>query len=274
MFGQPHSIPRDSDPGLRAAILGSGSAGNSIVVGSESGYVLLDAGFSCRELERRLQGVGVATESLRAVVLTHEHGDHCRGAERLARVYDLPLFATRGTLEGCRFSQPRKVRLVPISSGVPFMVDGLEVEAFPVSHDAREPVGLVVADGRGRRLGLVSDLGSSSETVRRRLRGVDILVHETNHDLEMLRTGPYPWSLKRRVASDRGHLSNQAAADDIHELVGERLRWIVLYHLSRTNNLPALAARAVSEVLNKTGSDARVVLTCQTEATSWLEVST
>ena len=255
-------------------MLGSGSEGNAVVVESEEDRILLDAGFACRQLEKRLRRVGLSPGSLRAIVLTHEHSDHCRGAETFARRHDLPIYGTRGTLEGCRFREPRSLRLIPIAAGVPFPAAGFEVEAFAVPHDAREPVGLVVEDRSSHRLALVSDLGELSPPFARCLEGLHVLVQETNHDLDMLRRGPYPWSLKRRVAGGHGHLSNQQAADGVSRLVCDELQWMVLYHLSRTNNLPALAADKIGEELERTGSAARLMVACQSEPSSWLEVST
>jgi phosphoribosyl 1,2-cyclic phosphodiesterase len=158
-----------------------------------------------------------------------------------------------------------------IRSGVPLEIGDFVVEPFAVPHDAREPVGLVVEGPGGQRLGLVSDLGTRSRLAWARLRGVDVLLLETNHDLEMLRNGPYPWSLKQRIASGHGHLSNRAAAEGIPELASERLAWVVLYHLSRTNNLPALACAAVVERLQAEGCAAEVALSTQFEPTAWLE---
>lgn len=257
---------------MRAAVLGSGSGGNSTVLEADENRVLLDAGFSCKEIERRLRTLGVRPSSLQAIILTHEHSDHCRGAEVLARRYDLPIYGTRGTLEGCRFSDPRALRLVPIVADCRFEVGSICVCPFAVPHDAREPVGLVVEASGSCRLGLVADLGSPSRSAMARLEGLDILIQETNHDLDMLRRGPYPWALKQRVAGDRGHLSNEQASEMIRAVVGDALRWVVLYHLSETNNLPALAAACVAEELDRVGSSAALLVAQQSEPSTWLEV--
>ncbi len=268
----PFSPPQER--GLRAAVLGSGSAGNSLVLESSGDRILLDAGFTCRELERRLRSLDVEPESLRAIVLTHEHRDHCRGAELLSRRWDLPIYGTRGTLEGCRFAQPRALRLIPFAVGVPFSASGFVLEAFPVPHDAREPVGLVVEDGCKRRLGLITDLGWFPDRLDRTLGRLNVLVQETNHDLDMLRSGPYPWALKKRVAGKNGHLSNDQAASGLARVLCDELQFVVLYHLSRTNNRPALAEASIGEELHRNGSQARLLLTRQTEPSTWLEVMT
>jgi phosphoribosyl 1,2-cyclic phosphodiesterase len=261
------------EPPLRVVVLGSGSGGNALVVEHAGHRLLVDAGFSARELERRLRRVGVAPDSLDALILTHEHQDHVCGADRLARRHHLPLYATAGTLEGTRLCDPVRRGVEVIRSGVPFAVGRFEVRPFAVPHDAREPVGLRIADALGRSVGVVADLGARTQLAWEALREVDVLVLETNHDLDLLRTGPYPWSLKQRVASRHGHLSNHDAARGVVELVHDRLQFVVLYHLSRTNNRPGLAAGEVGERLASCGAAAQLVLSEQFEPTPWLEVS-
>ncbi len=260
---------------MRLAVLGSGSGGNSLVIESGGRRLLIDAGFSCRQIERRLASLGEDARSLDALLLTHEHQDHCRGADVLARRYGLPIYATPGTLDSCSLGTEAKEMTRNVRSGRPFEVPeapGFRIEAFGVPHDAREPVGFVVEDDDGCRAGLVADLGSRSQLAWGRLRDLDCLVIETNHDLQMLRTGPYPWHLKQRVASRHGHLSNREAAAGAVELAGDRLRSVVLYHLSNTNNLPALAAQAMGERLERAGSSAQIVISSQDEPTPWVEM--
>lgn len=258
---------------MRIAILGSGSRGNALVVESAGRRILVDAGFSCRELERRMRSVGVEPETISALVVTHEHSDHLRGADRFVRRHRVPLWATDGTLGSGKLGAEARAAGRRLVSGVPEEVaEGFQVEPFAVPHDAAEPVGLAVEDSAGRRLGLAADLGSRSRLAWGRLAELDFLVLETNHDLGMLRSGPYPWHLKQRIAGRHGHLSNREAAEGVPELVGDRLRWVVLYHLSQTNNSPALAADAVGEALDREGCPARVALTTQDAPTEWLEV--
>lgn len=261
---------------MRIAILGSGSRGNALVLDSGDRRILIDAGFSCRELERRLRLLDVEPETLSALVITHEHSDHVRGAGRFVRRHGVPVYATDGTAGSEAFARPlgadaekARRRLV---SGVPIEVCGFQVEPFAIPHDAAEPVGLVVEDGAGYRLGLAADLGSRSRLAWGRLTDLDFLVLETNHDLGMLRNGPYPWFLKQRVAGRHGHLSNGDAVGGVPELVCDRLRWVVLYHLSRTNNSPALAAEAVGEALDREGCGAGVAVTHQDRPTDWLDL--
>ncbi len=257
---------------LRVAVLGSGSAGNVLVVESGSRRLLVDAGFPCREIERRLALRDLDPDAFDALLLTHEHWDHARGAARFAARHGLPVYATAGTLEELRL-EASGVPCRTIRSGEPAEVGAFVVEPFAVPHDAREPVGLVIEDGGGRRVGLVADLGTRSRLAWGRLTDLDVLVLETNYDLEMLRNGPYPWPVKQRVASRHGHLSNREAAEGLPELVSDRLRWVVLYHLSRTNNLPLLAEEEVVAELERVGSRAEVRVSNQAEPTSWLEVA-
>ena len=228
------------------------------------------------------------------LTLDTEHQDHVRGADCLARRHGVPIYGTAGTLRHAKLSDAAMDLTTTIRSGEPFEITrrggsddgsdrdderngffaatGFRVEAFRLPHDAHEPVGFVVEDGSGRRLGLVSDLGSRSRLAWGRLRDLDALVIETNHDLSLLRNGPYPWHLKQRVASRKGHLSNLEAARGVAELLDDRLRHVVLYHLSRTNNRPELATEAIAETLQRHGSKAELVLTCQDEITPWIAV--
>lgn len=266
---------------MRLAVLGSGSGGNALIIESGGRRLLIDAGFSCRQIERRLKTLDEDAAHLDALLLTHEHHDHVVGADVLVRRYDLPFYATAGTLAATRLAPESAARGRTIRSGEPFEVQGRDgeacgfrVEAFHLPHDAREPVGYLVEDEAGFRLGLIADLGSRTQLAWGRLRDLDALVLETNHDLQMLRQGPYPWYLKQRVAGRHGHLSNHEAAEGLPELIDDRLRLVVLYHLSRTNNLPALAARAVGEKLEREGARARLTLTSQDEPTPWLSLAT
>jgi phosphoribosyl 1,2-cyclic phosphodiesterase len=272
----PHLPPVRSAPAappLRVVVLGSGSGGNAVVVESGGDRILVDAGFSSRELARRLALVGVEPGSLKALVLTHEHIDHCRGAARFARRHRLPVFATAGTLGQIVLDDGTAQRATVLRSGVACEVAGFLIEPFLLPHDAREPIGAVIEDGAGRRLGLVADCGTHSHLAWARLRELDLLLMETNHDLDMLRNGPYPWPLKQRVAGRHGHLSNREAAEGLPELLCDRLRWLVLYHLSRTNNLPALAAATLGEALAREGCAARIEVAGQFDPTAWLEVT-
>ncbi len=259
-------------PPLRTCVLGSGSAGNAVLVESAGRRLLIDAGFSCRELEKRMRAVGVEPSTIEALVLTHEHVDHNRGAARLAKRHRIPIFATAGTFLGTELGPEQRQAATVLRSGEVREIAGFAVEPFAIPHDAREPIGLVVQDGAGHRLGLCGDIGNRSRLAWGRLADLDLLILETNHDLDMLRNGPYPWSLKQRVAGRHGHLSNREAADGMAELLSHRLRFVVLYHLSRTNNLPALAAAEIGEALEREGASIDIAVADQVRPTPWLEV--
>jgi phosphoribosyl 1,2-cyclic phosphodiesterase len=257
---------------MRLCVLGSGSSGNCVVVESGSHRLLVDAGFSCRQIEKRLEAVGVAPGTIESIVLTHEHGDHVRGAAQFAKRHRATIYGTRGTLELSGLAA-LAVPTEELASSRPQRLGGFLVRPFTVPHDASEPIGVVIEDGSGRRVGVAGDLGTASRLAWAHLADLDGLVVETNHDLDMLRRGPYPWHLKQRVAGRHGHLSNREAAEGLAELISERLQWVVLYHLSRTNNSPALAADAITEVLRANGSAARVCISEQFVPTPWLVVA-
>ena len=275
LFPELEVVRRESPPPrrpLRLSVLGSGSKGNAVVIEAGGRRLLVDAGFSFRELRRRLARVGLTPEDVDAVVLTHEHGDHVRGIDRFCRKRAVPVYATEGTQRGLSCGPTAASRLRSCRSGVPFEAAGFLVEVFSIPHDAREPVGVVVEDPGGARVGLVADLGCRSRLAWSRLGGVHALLLETNHDPEMLRNGPYPWSLKARVAGRHGHLSNEDAAQGLGELVHDGLAHVVLYHLSQINNLPALAAAAVGEELARLRARAEMTISGQDEPTNWLTV--
>ncbi len=257
---------------MRIVVLGSGSGGNALVVESGGGRLMIDAGFSCREIEKRLVAVGIERPAFDGLILTHEHSDHVRGVERFARRHRVPVYATSGTFAGLGFPDHGVQRRI-LSSGRAQEIGEFVIEPFAVPHDAREPIGMVIEDKQGRRVGLVADLGSRSQLAWARLTDLDALILESNHDLDMLRSGPYPWPLKERVASQHGHLSNREAAEGVRELDSSRLQWVVLYHLSRTNNLPDLAREEVAEALSRDRSPAEIRVSHQFAPSPWMEVT-
>ena len=257
---------------LRLVVLGSGSGGNVLVLESGSRRLMVDAGFSCREIEKRLAKVGIDATNFDGLVLTHEHSDHTRGVKRFARRHGVSVYATAGTLEEVDLPAA-EVEAHVVASGRPVRAGSFVIEPFDVPHDAREPIGLVVDDEVGRRIGVVADLGTRSRLAWGCLTELDALILESNHDLNMLRSGPYPWPLKQRVASRHGHLSNREAAEGISELDTHHMQWLVLYHLSRTNNMPALALESAAEALSRNGSPAQLCVANQFEPTPWMEVA-
>jgi phosphoribosyl 1,2-cyclic phosphodiesterase len=236
---------------LRFCSLGSGSEGNALVVEARDGLwptrVLVDNGFNLRQLKRRLGRAGLTLDDLDAVLITHEHSDHAAGAALLARRRSIPVFASAGTARACQLVE-RGCDWRPLKDGVTVGVGGLAVRPYAVPHDAEEPVQFVFSDG-AVRLGLLTDVGSACASVVKALAGLHAFILECNHDVEMLRTGPYPVFLKTRISGDRGHLSNDQAAALLRQVDRRSLRSVIAAHLSRSNNTPALARAALARVL-------------------------
>jgi phosphoribosyl 1,2-cyclic phosphodiesterase len=235
---------------MRFASLGSGSEGNALIVEVGQTRVMLDCGFGLAESVYRLERLGLQPEHITAIVITHEHSDHIGGAARFARKYRTPIWLTHGTLTWLA-ADVRRDLLHEIESHETFAIRDIQVQPFPVPHDAREPAQFVFSDGK-HRLGVLTDLGCSTAHVEASLSGVDGLVLECNHDLAMLMEGPYPASLKQRVAGRFGHLDNHAAAHLLAQLDCSRLQHLLAAHLSRQNNRPELATRALANVLGCT----------------------
>lgn len=231
---------------MRFAFLGSGSRGNAVLFEHGGTRLLVDCGFPRSELERRLARLDVAPESLAAVLVTHEHGDHLRGAAAFACRHRLPVWLTPGTFAAWR---PRRMPEFELfSPHEAFALGDLEIVPYPVPHDAREPCQLVVSDG-ARRVAMLSDLGRITPHVRDTVTGCDALLLECNHDADMLAAGPYPASLKRRVAGGQGHLDNAQAAALLSDLDTSGLQHVIAVHLSEKNNTTDLALAALAGAL-------------------------
>ncbi|HSG08900.1 MAG TPA: MBL fold metallo-hydrolase [Longimicrobiales bacterium] len=258
---------------MKVAVLGSGSSGNATLVRAGNTHVLVDAGFSGRDLERRLTTLGVEPGEIRAIVISHDHGDHTRGMGVFARKHATPLYMTDATRDACSKLLRGEEEVRPYRPGRPFVVGDVRVEPFITIHDAADPVGLAVVDEcTGLRMGVATDLGRPTAQIRHALSRCDLLVLEANHDEVLLATGPYPWSVKRRIASSHGHLSNQAAAQFVLELLHPRLAGVVLAHLSNECNRPDLALKVVGTALKKAGWTGHLEVARQSEPTAWLDV--
>jgi phosphoribosyl 1,2-cyclic phosphodiesterase len=234
---------------VRFACLGSGSEGNALLVEADGTRLLVDCGFGIRETIARLERLGVAPESIAAIVVTHEHSDHIGGVAAFAARFGTPVWLTFGTLSAVaeRFAALPRVR--GFDSHDTFAIDGIEVRPFPVPHDAREPVQFVLTDGQWR-LGVLTDLGVSTVHVEASLSGCDGLVLECNHDRDMLANGDYPFPLKQRISGRFGHLDNDTAAGLLSRLDNSRLKHLVAAHLSQQNNKRELASAALAGALN------------------------
>ncbi len=238
---------------LKLTILGSGSRGNAAVVSCGSTHLLLDCGFSARETARRMRVAGLDADAVTALLVTHEHADHVAGAAVFARRHRVPVLASAGTMRSSGLLRERGCECSAVRPGEPARIGEMRVTSFRTSHDCSEPLGYLFEAPDGTRLGIATDTGVASAEVLDALAGCHLVGLEVNHDLRMLETGPYPLFLRRRIASDRGHLSNDAAADALGRLAHEGLRAVFGMHVSQQNNLPALAERALRERLDASG---------------------
>lgn len=233
---------------MKLCVLGSGSSGNALLVEGPAGPVLVDCGLLWPDLEARARRAGLSLRGLRYVVVTHEHTDHVRGLEQ-ARRRGAKVVASAGTLRALG------IKGLPAEPGLE--VAGIRIFPIPLPHDALEPIGLRL-EVDGLRLGVVTDLGRVTPTVLEALKGCEVLVFESNHDLEMLLTGPYPWPLKMRILGPLGHLANDEAAQALKGL-RDWAKTVYLAHLSRENNRPELALETVAQALN--GWEGHLLLT-------------
>lgn len=252
---------------MRFAWLGSGSRGNAALVESDGCRVMVDCGFGLREAERRLARLGVAADTVDAILVTHEHSDHIGGVAAFAARHGTRVMATRGTARGFRQGVP--ARLEYISAHQPFELGPLAVTPVAVPHDAREPCQFVFGDGAAR-LAVVTDLGRVTPHVVQMLEGCDALALECNHDEGMLAAGPYPPQLKRRVGGNLGHLSNAQAAGLLQALLPARLKHVVALHLSEANNRPELAQDALAAVLGCGAGE--IAVADQAEGLGWRQL--
>lgn len=253
---------------IRFASLGSGSAGNALLVERGATCLMLDCGFGLKETIARLAVLGRQPQQIDGILVTHEHGDHCGGVFRFARKFGVPLWITHGTWAACGESDAG-LDLRIIDSHSPFAVGDLDVQPFPVPHDAREPVQYLFADAR-HRLGVLTDLGEITPHVRAVLSGCDGLVLECNHDAQMLARSAYPASLKRRIAGRYGHLENSAAAGLLAQIDCSRLQHLVAAHLSERNNSPELALAALAPALG--GDRGRIGVATPESGFAWREL--
>jgi phosphoribosyl 1,2-cyclic phosphodiesterase len=251
-------------------MLGSGSAGNSALVATDHCKILVDGGLSARQIALRLEQCGVTPEQLDGVLLTHEHGDHVCGLEVLCRKFNLPVYANALTAESVRcgpasagLDRHRNWRI--FRTGSEFSIVDILVQAFPVPHDAVDPVGFAFHAG-SNSLGFITDLGYVTKMIVERLREVHTLVIETNHDEKLLQDDKHrPWPVKQRIQSRHGHLSNNSAASVIEELLPGKIDRVVLGHLSRDCNSPELALQTVRKALDKCGK-IDIELFCATQS--------
>lgn len=235
---------------MRFASLGSGSAGNALVVEVKQTRLMLDCGFSVKETVARLARLSLVPEDLAGIVITHEHDDHAGGAFKFAAKHKIPVWLTYGTLKMVTRYMPNQhgLQLNIIDSHRTFDIADIQVQPYPVPHDAREPIQCVFSDGN-HKLGVLTDVGRTTPHIEEKLSACNALVLECNHDSSMLQSGPYSWTLKKRVGGDLGHLENSDSANLLSKLDNSQLQHIVAAHLSAKNNTPKLAKSALAKVL-------------------------
>lgn len=249
---------------LEITVLGSGSSGNATLVRSEKTALLIDAGFSLRQLTIRMATCGCSPDLLDGVLISHEHTDHITGLRVLNNKYPLPVYSSQLTLGSNALDGSGLTKKENIEAGIPFTVGDFEITPFTVPHDAIDPFGFII-ESHGIRIGYVTDLGYATELVRHHLRGCNLLVLESNHDRDMLLEGPYPWPIKQRIMSRTGHLSNSDTATLLSDILHSDLTAVCLAHLSRENNTPILAEKSCQGVLGTNGdnSSPRIIVTNQ-----------
>jgi len=245
---------------LEVCPLGSGSRGNAYWIRSEGSAVLVDCGLSATRILKTLGRIGASPDELEGIILTHEHSDHTSGLAVLRKRCPLPIWATRGTREG--ISRPGPGPFRSIDTRRPFAVGPFRITAFPIPHDAAEPVGLILETAAGS-VGIATDLGRAEDAVLERIAGVRALVLESNHDEDLLREGSYPWYLKERIRSGRGHLSNRDSGNALAASLHDGLEAVILAHLSRENNRPELARAGAREALRRRGREGVKVIVAE-----------
>ncbi len=233
---------------LKCCLLASGSSGNCLYLETTHTRILIDAGLSGKEIKNRLAAIDVNPLDLQAIVVTHEHQDHVRGAGVLSRQLGLPIYISAATQKAVKIGKLARIRNFEPGEG--FAINDFYFQPFSIPHDAVDPVGFVIQNNK-YKIGLATDMGQVTRLVAQRLLGVHLLVLETNHDEQLLNDGDYPWSLKQRIRSSKGHLSNRQAAAALKNWLGYNLRQVFLAHLSEANNRPDLAYQTISKALKE-----------------------
>ena len=259
--------------GMSMAVLGSGSKGNAALVRCGSTHILVDAGFSAKQLVLRMNALGVSPEQLDAILITHEHSDHAQGVDVLLRQRSVPVFANALTREALSHKMKSSITWKVFHSGQEFSIGDLMINSFRIPHDAAEPVGFIIT-GASSRLSMVSDVGHVTNLMRESLRGSGGLYVEANYDQALLdRDTKRPWATKQRIVSRHGHLSNSQTADLLAEIACEKLKIVMLSHLSSDCNSPDIASQAISNSLKQCGFD-QVDVFCahQDEPSQWIDI--
>ncbi len=239
---------------LKFCSLSSGSSGNCYLAGSDNTYILIDAGISARKITSALNSLNVTPSDISGVLVTHEHSDHIKGIDVLAKNYGIPVFSNRKTsnelIKICRYSD--KFIINSFENNVSFNIGDLEIKPFPLHHDAADTVGFSVKNA-GSKICTATDTGCITDDIINEISDADLIILEANHDENILKMGRYPWHLKQRILSSHGHLSNTAAGEAIIKMIRKnpKSRQILLAHLSRENNFPEMAYQTIINILEQ-----------------------
>jgi len=255
---------------VKFCVLSSGSTANSAFISAGRTRLLIDAGLSRREVLSRLAAIGERAETLDAVLITHEHTDHIGGLAVLARRLDLPVYMTHRTAPAVTW-EDYTPKLHTFQAGTRLSIGDFEIDTFTIPHDAADPVGYLLR-AEGLKIGVVTDLGYVPDSIKYHLRQTHLLVLESNHDLEMLKVGPYPWWVKQRVMGRHGHLSNEMASDFIRQDMDASTAALILAHLSTHNNHPELARLVAAQALNERGLPTRLTVAEHGKQTEVIEL--
>ena len=267
---KPRASFRSFPTSLRICLLGSGSSGNAALVATGKVRLLIDAGFSFREITKRLAAIGEDVRKLDAVLISHEHSDHISGLPQLAKKVRCPIYLTPVTADTFLCKDPAPL-VQHFRAGQTIAIGDIEIDTFTIPHDAADPVAFCVRHN-GVKAGFVTDLGYLPDSVKYQIRGCHFLALESNHDLDMLKVGPYPWFVKQRVMSRVGHLSNKAVSEFLADGYDRASRVVVLAHLSDSNNHPEVARMFAGEALQRSGAcDTRLLVAKQDEPSEVFE---
>ena len=257
------SVIPDHNHNLSVCMLASGSKGNAIFVSDGSTSILIDAGLSGIEIERRLKSKGLCPDDLDAILVSHEHADHIQGLGVFSRRFDLPVFINKKTCKAALSRIGNIQDIVNFESGISFLINGLTIHPFSISHDAEDPVGFTI-NRNNTKIGIATDLGIATSMVKEHLKNCSLLILEANHDTDMLINGPYPWELKQRIKNRTGHLSNEDSKNLLKEVQHDKLQHVILAHISEINNTPEKALNAVGSALINRNS--RISVATQNES--------
>lgn len=249
----------------RFASIASGSSGNSIYFGSDNTHILIDTGISNKRIEEGLKNLGLKVSDLSGVLITHEHSDHIQGLRILTKKYQIPIYATKGTLDyikAKKIIEGNEDLCNVISADTKITIDDIDASVFKISHDASEPVGFRLSTA-GKSVAVATDMGVYDEYIVDKLQDLDAILLEANHDIRMLEAGPYPYHLKRRILGSKGHLCNEIAGKLLARILNDNIKHVLLGHLSKENNYPSLAYETVKVEIDEAdveyrGSDFKI----------------